>query len=103
MDAYDCIRTKLDFREFDSNKKVPAEVKLKILESARLTSSAMNSQHWRFLLVQERERLKTLAEDSTTGNWVQGANFAVVVLTEEKHGFQLIDAGRAVQDMQLTA
>jgi len=103
MDTYDCIRTKLDVREFNSNKKVPAEVKLKILESARLTGSAMNSQHWRFILVQERERLKTLAEDSTTGNWVQGANFAVVVLTGEKHGFQLIDAGRAVQDMQLAA
>lgn len=103
MDTYDCVRTKLDFREFQSNKNVPAEVKLRVLESARLTGSAMNSQHWRFVLVQKRERLKTLAEDSTTGNWVQAANFAVIVLTEEKHGFQLIDAGRAVQDMQLTA
>ena len=27
----------------------------------------------------------------------------MIVLTEEKHEFQLIDAGRAVQDMQLTA
>jgi nitroreductase len=33
---------------------------------------------------------------------VQGDNFAVVVLTE-KYGFQLIDAGRAVQDMQIAA
>ena len=103
MDAYDCVRTKLDLREFQTNKNVPAEVKLKILESARLTGSAMNSQHWRFILVQKPERLKTLAEDSTTGNWVHGANFAVIVMTEEKRGFQLIDAGRAVQDMQLTA
>ena len=103
MDAYDCIRTKLDLRDFDSNRKIPAEAKFKILESARLTGSAMNSQHWRFILVQTRERLKTLAEDSTTGKWVENANVAVIVLTEEKHGFQLIDAGRVTQDMQLAA
>jgi len=103
MDAYDCIRTKLDLREFDSTRAIPSEAKMKILESARVTGSAMNSQHWRFILVQTPERLKTLAEDSTTGSWVRGANFAVIVLTGEKRGFALIDAGRVVQDMQLAA
>jgi nitroreductase len=103
MDAYDCIRTKLDLRDFDSARKIPSDAKMKILESARLTGSAMNSQHWRFILVQTRDRLKTLADDSTTGSWVRGADFAVIVLTGEKRGFALIDAGRVVQDMQLAA
>jgi len=103
MDAYECIRTKLDLREFDSKRKVPSETKMRILESARLTGSAMNSQHWRFILVQSPEQLKRLAEDSTTGSWVRGANFAVIVLTGEKHGFELIDAGRVAQDMQIAA
>jgi nitroreductase len=103
MDTHECIRTKLDIREFNSTRKVPAEAKIKILEAARLTGSAMNSQHWRFILVQKPDRLKKLAEDSTTGSWVQEANFAVIVLTGEKHGFELIDAGRAIQDMQLAA
>ncbi len=103
MDAYDCVRTKLDLREFDQTRKIPSDAKMKILESARVTGSAMNSQHWRFILVQTPEQMKTLAEDSTTGSWVQGANFAVIVLTGEKHGFELIDAGRAIQDMQIAA
>ena len=104
MDTFDCIRTKLDVREFDSARKIPAEAEMKILEAARLTGSAMNSQHWRFILVQTPERLKTLADDSTTGSWVRGANIAVIVLIREKqHGFELIDSGRVVQDMQLTA
>jgi nitroreductase len=94
--------SKLDVRDFDSNKNVFPDLKLRILEAARFTGSGMNAQHWRFILV-TRERLKTLADDSTTGKWVEGANFAVVVLTEEKYGFQLIDAGRAVQDMQIAA
>jgi len=103
MDTFDCIRTKLDVREFDSARRVPAEAKMKILEAARLTGSGMNSQHWRFILVQTPERLKMLADDSSTGSWVRGANFAVIVLTPQKYGFELIDAGRALQDMQLAA
>jgi len=103
MDAYDCVRTKLDLREFNTGRKIPQDAKMKILESARVTGSAMNSQHWRFILVQTPERLRTLAEDSTTGSWVRGANFAVIVLTAEKRGFELIDAGRVTQDMQIAA
>jgi nitroreductase len=102
MDAYACIATKLEIREF-SPKNVPADVKLKILEAARLTASGMNAQHWRFILVQGPDQLKRLAEDSTTGSWVENSNFAVIVLTNPKYPFHLIDAGRVVQDMQLAA
>jgi len=102
MDAYACVATKLDVREF-SAENVPPDAKLKILEAARLTASGMNVQHWRFILVQERGELKRLAQDSTTGAWVEHSNFAVVVLTNPKYPFHLIDAGKAVQDMQLAA
>ena len=63
----------------------------------------MNKQHWRFLLIDDKEAIKKLAQDSTSGGWVSGANFAVVVLTDPTLGFHLIDAGRAVQDMELAA
>lgn len=102
MDAYECVATKLDVREFDP-RNVPADVKLKVLEAARLTGSGINNQHWRFILVQGRDRLKRLAEDSTTGGWVAQANFAVIVLTNSKFSFHMLDAGRAAQDMQITA
>lgn len=102
MSVFDYVLTKLDFREF-SEKDIPKEVKLKVLEAARQTSSGINSQHWRFILVQDKENLKRLAEDSTTGKWVAKANFAIIVLTNPKYNFHLIDAGRAVQNMQLVA
>lgn len=102
MDAYECVAGKLDIREFDT-RQVPNDVKIRILESARLTGSGMNNQHWRFILVQDRGNLEKLAQDSSTGNWVRGASFAVIVLTNPRYGFHLIDAGRAVQDMQITA
>ena len=102
MDATTAVRTKLDVREF-SDRTVPNDVKLAVLEAARLTQSGINSQHWRFILVQDPKSIATLATDSTSGGWVSGANFAVIVCTDPKRGFHLLDAGRAVQDMQLTA
>src|SRR2546426_9664843 len=102
METYKTILTKLDVRQF-APKKVPAEVKLKVLEAARASGTGNNRQEWRFILVQEKEMLKRLAEDSTSGGWVAGANFAVVVLSDPTLGFHLIDAGRAVQNMELAA
>jgi nitroreductase len=102
MDTYECIRTKLDVGEF-SSKPVPGEVKQKVLEAARLTGSGINRQHWRFVLVQSQEGLKKLANDSISGPWVAGANFAVVILTDPTLNFHQIDAGRVLQDMQLAA
>ncbi len=102
MDTFEAIRTKLDVREY-APKKVPPDVKLKVLEAARATGSGINKQHWRFILVQDKQAVKQLAQDSTSGGWVSGADFAVVVLTDPTLGFHLIDTGRAVQDMQLAA
>ncbi len=102
MDTYKVILSKLDIRQFDS-KKVAAEVKSRVLEAARASGTGNNKQEWRFILVQEKEMLKRLAEDSTSGSWVAGANFAVVVLSDPTLGFHLIDAGRAVQNMELAA
>jgi len=44
-----------------------------------------------------------LAEDSSSGTWVSGANFAVIVLADQSFRFNMLDAGRALQSMQLTA
>jgi nitroreductase len=102
LDAFECVSTKLDIREFD-RKPIPFDLKVKVLEAARLTGSGINVQHWRFIIVQDRENLRKLAMDSTSGKWVDGASFAVIVLTAPKYGFHVIDAGRVAQDMQLAA
>lgn len=102
MDTYECIATKLDQREF-TKRSVQGEIKGKILEAARLTGSSMNAQHWRFILVQNPSNLAKLASDSTTGLWIPNANFAVIILTNPKVPGYFIDAGRALQAMELAA
>jgi nitroreductase len=102
LDTYESIATKLDVREF-SSRPVPVEIKRKVLEAARLAQSGSNLQHWRFILVEGKENQKRLADDSTTGRWVAGADFAVIVLTNPRYPFHLLDAGRVTQNMQLAA
>ena len=102
MNTVDCIATKLDIREF-STDNVPANVIATILNSARFSGSGLNTQHWRFIVIKERNNIKKLSEDSTSGQWVVGANFAIILLTDPKYGFHLLDAGRVIQNMQLSA
>jgi nitroreductase len=102
MDTFKCITTKLEVREF-STQEIPSEIRSQVLEAARLTGTGLNTQHWRFILVDNKENLKKLAEDSTSGTWIRGANFAVIVMTNPEYDFHLVDAGRVVQNMQLAA
>lgn len=102
MDVFETIATKLDVKNYAS-KHVPDELKRKILESARLTGSSMNTQHWRFILVQDATNLKRLASDSTTGQWVANADFAVIILVNSKIPGSYLDGGRVLQDMQVAA
>ena len=74
-----------------------------MLEAARLSGTGLNTQHWRFILLDNKQNLDKLAKDSTSGSWVGGANFAVIILTNPEYNFHLIDAGRVVQNMQLAA
>lgn len=103
MDAYDCILTKLEVRDFNDQNSVSSEIRLKILESARLTGSSLNTQPWRFIVIQNKDNLKKLSDDSTSGKWISGANFAIIILTNPYFRFHLIDAGKVVQNMQLAA
>jgi len=96
------IRTKLDLRSF-SEREVPWEDKIMILDAARMAGTGMNTQHWRFILLDKREDLQKLADLSLTGKWASGASFAVVVLTDSRYMWHLLDAGRAITNMMLEA
>jgi nitroreductase len=98
----DVIRTKLDYRSF-SDRPVAWEDKLAVLDAGRMAGTGMNTQHWRFILIDDRAGLSRLAELSTTGKWVRDAAFAVVVLTNPRYPWHLLDAGRAITNMMLEA
>ncbi|VFJ13954.1 nitroreductase family protein [Candidatus Nitrosocosmicus franklandus] len=86
MNTQECIVTKLDIRKF-GKENVPSHIISTILDSARYSGSGLNTQHWRFIVIKEQDNLKKLSDDSTSGKWIGGANFAIIVLTDPKYVF----------------
>jgi nitroreductase len=101
MDVTAAIRTRLEVREF-TDEPVDRDIRRAILDAGRLAPSGRNLQHWRFVLV-TGEDSADLADRSTTGGWVAGADFAVVVCTDPDYYYHRIDAGRAITHVQFEA
>ncbi len=101
MEVYEAVRTVLAVREFQ-DRPVPEQAVQRIIEAAHLTASSRNGQPWHFIVVQEPEAIRRLAEVATSGPYIAQAPLAVVVAME-KSKFAEADAGRAIQSMVLAA
>lgn len=102
MNVSDAIETRIELREY-ADEAVDDETKHAILEAGRLAPSGKNLQHWRFVLIDEEDDLKELADNSPTAGWVADAAFAIAICTDPEQSFNEIDAGRAATHMQLAA
>lgn len=101
MEVHDALKTRIEIRSY-SSKEVDDKIKKEILEYGRLSPSGRNTQHWRFILVDEKENIQKLKNFSKTGGWIQNADFAIIVLTDPQHSFNKLDAGRAITYLQLS-
>lgn len=102
MEVLDAIRTKRAVRAF-SDESLPEDVVHDILNAGRRAQSAKNMQPWRFLAIQERERLQALAELGTYAGHLGGAALGAVILTPppDQRWSIMFDAGQAAAYMQL--
>ena len=101
MEVFQCIRRRRTVREFKPDP-VPEEVLLHILQAGRWAPSSSNSQPWHFLVVQDVATLAKLGEIVASGRFIAQAPLAIAILMEDARRPQL-DAGRALQQMELVA
>jgi nitroreductase len=102
MDVFEAIRTLLAVRRYE-DRPIPESVIGKVLEAGRLTASAGNKQPWHFVVVQDREMLRTIGEAmQRNAPYVADAPLAIVVAVTPSP-IALSDASRAIQSMLLTA
>ena len=101
MEVFDTVRTLLAVRGYQ-DKPIPEAVVRRIVEAGRLTGSGMNRQPWHFIVVRERETLRSLGAVASSRSYVAQAPLAIVVATD-KTRFAVSDASRAIQSMLLTA
>ena len=101
MEVFDCIKSRRTVREYKPDP-IPEDVLQKILQAGRWSPSSSNSQPWHFVVVQDPNTLKTLGELATQGTFVANAPVVIAIVMENAPRPQL-DAGRAIQQMELVA
>ncbi|MBM4406024.1 MAG: nitroreductase [Chloroflexi bacterium] len=102
MDVEQAIRQRVTVRDFKPDP-VPKAVIEKILSAARWAPSQRNRQMWRFIVIQERAMLERIAALSGSAGHIAKAPVAIAMVMTEAKGMYQIDAGRAVQQMELMA
>jgi nitroreductase len=101
MNVFEAIKTLLAVRTYQ-DRPIPDEVVTRILEAARLTGSSRNKQLWDFVVVRNKETLKTLGSLASTGPYIADAAMAIaVVVPDAPVGY--MDGARATQNMMLAA
>jgi nitroreductase len=100
MDPYQTILSLRAVRHFN-DQSIPDEMMERILQAARWTGSARNTQPWEFVVVRDRQMLKALSICGPYASHLGEAALGVVLAIPPK--FALFDAGRVTQNMMLAA
>ena len=100
MDTYHTIISKRDTRAY-TDKPVPEETLRRILTAGRMAGSSKNGQPFRFVVLRDREKIRSLAAcGQFTGAMAAAPLVIAIVLRADGRPF---DAGRAGQNMMLAA
>jgi nitroreductase len=97
MDPLRPIRRVSQVRKF-TDEAISDDVVLQLLELARWTGSAMNSQPWKFIVVRDRETLRKIASLRPPIGWVAAVPVALAIVNDGAHPmFEAYDDGRLTE------
>lgn len=105
MNVYDAVLTNIAVREF-TNESLKDEHLIRILDAARLCQSGKNLQPWFFIMIRDRNTLDALAElmkGDVDEEIMRRSHTAIVIISDPQSEFDVVDAGRAAQNMTLVA
>lgn len=100
MDTYKAIVTKRDTRAY-IDRAISADVLHRILTAGRMAGSSKNEQPLRFVVMRDRDAIKSLASCGQFTAAIAGAPLVIAILL--RAGSRPFDAGRAAQNMMLAA
>ncbi|HEY52567.1 MAG TPA: nitroreductase [Caldilineae bacterium] len=104
MSTYNLIRSKRAIRNFSDQPISEADL-TRILNAGRWSGSSKNIQPWHFIVLQDRERLRTLSQCGQFAGHLAGATVGVALVTGDwmERWPVAFDLGRAAQNMMLVA
>jgi nitroreductase len=101
MNVYECAKTKMAVRDFKKDP-LPDSLILRILEAGRYAPSSDNNQPWHFLVIKDQFVLQKAVKIGGIRPFVATAPLGIAIIMEN-YDRPLLDAGRALQQMQLVA
>lgn len=105
--AIENILSRRSIRQYDPAREIPGELRELIIECACAAPSARNLRPWRFIIVDGRERLSSMAAALPHGKMLDTATLAIVVcgLTngEGDYSYWEEDCSAAMQNILLAA
>ena len=107
MDTWQAINTIRVVRGF-ADKAIEKDKLTRILDAGRRAASSKNLQRWSFVVVQDRDHLRDLANGGPFAGHLAGAAAAIALVTPDPragdHPLSVLwDLGRAAQNMVLAA
>lgn len=108
MEFIDVIRSRKSVRSY-KNEDVEEEKLKQILEAARLAPSWANKQCWRYIIVNDKEKIQKLAS-GIINSWMKSAKIVVVACADPKNSgtrnemdYYLVDVAISMQHLVLAA
>ncbi|HEY9206633.1 MAG TPA: nitroreductase family protein [Candidatus Methanoperedens sp.] len=111
MDIFNTIRNRRSVRQFKS-EHIPEESLRKILDAARWAPSPFNTQPWEFIIIKNKDTLKSISRVARYSGYLESAPMAIAVVVPpinkkfswiESIGEPGFAAAMAVQNMMLAA
>lgn len=109
MELMDVIKKRRSVRSYKS-KPIPEEKLMKVLEAARLAPSAVNRQPWKFVVVREESKRRSLAVAAANQSFVGEAPVVIAAVATSPHHVMrsgvpsyAVDLAIAVDRMTLAA
>jgi len=87
METLECIKNRRSIRKF-LNKPVEWDKVGKILDAGRLAPNSGNLQDWYFIVVDDKDKIKKLAQASLQQYWMADAPIHIVVCSITQHAKQ---------------
>ncbi|MEG3639061.1 nitroreductase family protein [Magnetococcus sp. PR-3] len=84
MDALTALETRRSVKHFDPNHTMPEADERKLLELTKLSPTAFNLQHWRFVVVKDTEMRQQIQALSWNQAQVTEASLLVVICADLK-------------------
>lgn len=97
------VRTVRQIRQYHPDP-VPREALNELLEVARWTGSSQNTQPWRFVVVDDKAKIRQIAMLRDRINWLADAPLAIAIVMDGKNPMsESYDEGRVTERLLIAA